>query len=307
MNFYVAQFKKHNRPFYWIRLTEASQKKLLANNSEKFVDADIRRKYNLDLYTKGVNVYNVTQRDKEGKIKKKKLMARILALSTFYNDKGVGYFDNEFLNDEKMYYNICLDEMNREVGEKNSFDIAYSFIQQMENLVRSTKKRVRIILIGNTLEEASDIMTCFNFLPEEWGRFKLKSKRAVVEYMEPTEAYKKRRAGTVADLLAGDHSNFTNKIDVDKTLLYKGRLEKPMYAISFTKKDKFTVWEGLCITEYNGEKINEIPMRPYLDKIFTTEKRDNIIELFDTRCFCFRNLITQKKFKKCLESLRKAR
>ena len=64
-----------------------------------------------------------------------------------------------------MYYNICLDEMNREESEKNTFDITYAFANQIENLIRSTKRKVRIICIGNTLQEASDIMAPFNFFP----------------------------------------------------------------------------------------------------------------------------------------------
>jgi hypothetical protein len=38
-------------------------------------------------------------------------------------------------------------------------------------------------------------------------------------------------------------STFTNKIETDKTLLYKGRLTKPMYIIQFrkTKAEQFTV------------------------------------------------------------------
>ena len=79
------------------------------------------------MVTNGTNVYQVLKRDSKGKIVDKKLMARVLSLATFYNDKGSGYFDNEFLNDPKMYYNICLDEMNREKSEKKSFDILYSF------------------------------------------------------------------------------------------------------------------------------------------------------------------------------------
>ena len=49
--------------------------------------------------------------------------------------------------------------MNREKNEKRSFDILYAFTNQLENLVRSTKTRVRVICIGNTLEEASDILS----------------------------------------------------------------------------------------------------------------------------------------------------
>ena len=124
---------------------------MLQNNAEKLIDPDIRRNWNLDIVTSGTNVYEVIKRDQKGKIIEKKLMARVLALNTFYNDKGNGLFDKDFLNDPNMYYNICLDEMNREESEKNTFDITYAFANQIENLIRSTKRRVRIICIGNTL------------------------------------------------------------------------------------------------------------------------------------------------------------
>ena len=302
--FYVNQWKKKGRPFYWLRLTEASQRKLLNNNAEKLIDPDIRRKYNLDLVTRGDAVYEVTKRDRAGKIREKKMMARVLALSTFYNDKGSGLFDKDFLDDPNMYYNICLDEMNREKNEKNSFDIVYAFVNQLENLIRSTKQRVRIICIGNTLEEASDILCAFNFIPEEFGRYKLKSKRAVIEYMEPTDAYLERRKGTVADLLSPTSSTFTNKIDVDTTLVTKQRLVRPSYIIKFTRDDQFTVWDGNIVAQYNHEKVPIVAMRPYLDNLFNTERRDTIIEMFDTRSFLFRNLITQKQFKKSLSLLK---
>ena len=38
--------------FYWFRLTEASQKKLLNNNAAAFVDADIARRFDLQLTVK---------------------------------------------------------------------------------------------------------------------------------------------------------------------------------------------------------------------------------------------------------------
>lgn len=303
-NFYVGQFKKYGRPFYWLRLSDASARKLLQNNAEKLVDPDLRRKYNLDLVTNGDCVYCVEKRNEDGKVLEKKLMARVLSLSTFYNDKGSGLFDKDFLNDPNMYYNICLDEMNRELNEKKTFDIVYAFTNQLENLVRSTKTRLRVICIGNTLEEASDILANFNFLPEDFGRFKLHKKRAVVEYIEPSEKYLKRRQGTVADILMPEASTFTNKVEVDTTLVTKQRLIKPTYVVMFTKNEKFTVWDSNIVAPYNGEKCQVIAMRPYLDTLFNTESRDTVMQLFDTRCYRFRNLITQKKFKKALELLR---
>lgn len=303
-DFYVRQYVKYKRPFYWLRLTDASQKKLLQNNAEKLVDPDLRRKYNLDLVTNGTNVYNVLERDAKGKILKKELMARVLALSTFYNDKGSGYFDCEFLNDPNMYYNICLDEMNREANEKNSFDIVYAFTNQLENLVRSTKKRLRVICIGNTLQEASDILCSFNFLPEDFGRFYLKKKRAVIDYIEPSEKYLTRRKGTIADILMPECSTFTNKINTDDSLVYTGRLTKPSYIIKFTKEISFTLWDGRVLAPYNGERAPVISMRPYIDEVFNTQARDNVILAFDTRCYCFKNLITFKKFQKELTLLK---
>ena len=313
--FFVHQWKKYGRPFYWLRLTDTAQTKLLNNNADKLIDPDIRRKYNLDLYVRGDSVYEVLERaepdirNPKGRIMKKKLMCRVLALSTFYNDKGSGLFDKDFLDDPNMYYNICLDEMNREQNEKRSFDILYAFTNQLENLIRSTKTRVRVICIGNTLEEASDILCAFNFLPEEFGRFKLKKKRCVIDYIEPSEEYKRRRAGTVADILMPTASTFTNEIHTDDSLVYKGRLTKPTAIIKFGRgrESWFTVWDSKCVNQYNGEKATIIAMRPYIDEMFSAELRDTMFRIFDTRSFAFRNLITFKMFQKNLELLRPRR
>ena len=134
-NFFVDQWKNKGIPFTWLRLTESAARKLLQNNAEKLVDPDLRRKYDLDLITNGNNVYEVTKRtkpDKNGKTKilEKKLMARVYALSTFYNDKG-SIFDKDFLNDPNMRYNVAIDEFEREKGEKNTFDILYSLVNQL--------------------------------------------------------------------------------------------------------------------------------------------------------------------------------
>lgn len=305
-HFFVHQWREYGRPFYWLRLSDESCKKLLKNNAEKLVDPDIRRYYNLDLITNGDAVYEVLERDDKGKIKRKKQMARVLCLSTFYNDKGSGLFDKDFLKDPNMYYNICLDEMNREQNEKNTFDIVYAFTNQLENLVRSTKQRIRVICIGNTLEEASDILCAFNFLPEEFGRYKLKKKRAVIEYIEPSKKYLDRRKGTIADILMPTASTFTNKINVDDSLVSKQRLIKPLYVIKF-RTDRaawYTIWNGNTIAKYNGEQCHVIAMRPYINEFFNTDQRNEIILQFDSRSFKFRNLITFKQFQKEIKILK---
>ena len=307
-NFFVDQFVNKGIPFVWLRLTETQTRKLLANNAERLIDADIRRKYDLDLVTRGNNVYAVKREEVEVKhkdgstttetrIKEKTLMARVYAISTFYTDKG-SIYDKDFLNDPNMRYNIAIDEFEREKGEKNTFDIVYSLVNQLENLLRSTKERTKIFFLGNTLEDASDILCAFNFIPEEFGIFKLKSKRCVIHNIEPTDAYKRRRKGSIADILMPQASTFTNKIDTDTTLITKKRLIEPQYIIKFTKNknDWFTVWDSNVIKKYNGEHKPVIAMRPYLDEVYSKDIMKNMITLFNTRSMLFTNLITFKQY-----------
>ena len=338
---FVNQWKKYGRPFYWLKLKEASSKKLLENNAIKLVDADLRRQYNLDLVTSNDMVYEVTKRDSKGKILEKKMMARVLCLSTFYNDKGSALFDKDFLSDPNMYYNICLDEMNKEKGERRTFDIIYSFVNQMENLIRSTKRRVRIICIGNELEDASELMLGLNFLPNEFGRYYLvknkrkltqmlnelnnaKSekevkeinkrysdidfgKRAVVEYIPLNEAYRNRRHGTIADIMTPNASTFTNRRVIDTSHIYSGKLNKPTQVIKFSKEsnDWFTLWDGNVIAEYKGEKINStIYMAPFCDGFFDHKLRDQVCMRFLTQGYMFKNLLAQRKFQKEIEFLK---
>lgn len=308
-DFFCRQFKNKGIPFTWLRLTEHAARKLLQNNAEKLVDPDLRRKYDLDLVTSGNNVYAVKRTEPneagETKIIEKKLFARVYALSTFYNDKG-SIFDKDFLNDPNMRYNIAIDEFEREKGEKNTFDITYSLVNQLENLVRSTKERTKIFFLGNTLEDASDILCAFNFIPEDFGIFKLKSKRCVIENIAPSDAYKARRKGTIADILMPTASTFTNKIETDNTLVNKSPLVTPEYVIKFTKDKShwYTVWNGNIIAKYNGEKKQVVAMRPYLDEVFSPELQKQMITLFDTRSFNFRNLICFKQFQTDMANLK---
>lgn len=290
MKFFVKQWKEKGKPFTWLRLKESSQRKLLSNKADKFIDADIRRQYDLDLTVKGCQVYD------HGKP-----MAKVLALSTFYNDKGVALFDNEY----DLGYNICLDEMNYESGsEKRTIDINYCFVNQMENLVRSTKEKLNIFLVGNETDEASDILCSFNFIPEEFGRYHIAKKKAILDYIPPSDAYLRRRKGTVADLLMPNASTFTNKKIVDKSLVYKGKLHRPTNVIIFSQDEKYTLWDSKVIKEYKNEKSPVIAMKPYLDSLFSPELRDNVISIFHNRGFYFRDLMTQKKFKKAISLMK---
>lgn len=346
-NYVVDQFVNRGIPFTWIRLTEKQSQKLLSNHCHDMIDPDIQRKYNLDLVTRGKYVYNVKRKitiDKDGKEKskivEKKLIARVLALSTFYTDKGA-MFDKDFLKDMSMRYNIIIDEFQREKNEKNTFDIQYALINQLENVLRSTKTRTKIFLMGNTLQEASDILCLFNFIPEKWGVYKLvKNKKTLVKYLKEYDAaetdrerlaidykyqkydfgkrtvihfaplsenYQARRKNAVANMLMPKASTLTNQLEIDKSMITNKRVIKPNTIIKFTDqtKDWFTVWDGNIILPYNGEKKkNVIAMRPYMDELYSLELVKVVIDLFDTRSYLFRHLITYKQFKNQLELLK---
>lgn len=327
MEYCLRQWKKHKTPFVWIRLTTISTQKMLCNKADKLVDADLRRKYDLDLTTKGMDVFDHGEK-----------MCKVLALSEMAKEKGVALFDNQY----DGYYNIVCDEFQREPGEVKRFDITYNLVGTLENLCRSRKYKVRIFMICNMLEQCNEILADgFNFIPEEFGVYKLVrhkdillkylkelencatpeeeaiinkkyekydfGKRAVIEYIEPTNAYKTRRKGTIADILTPTASNFTNVLARDKTLIFKGQLRQPQLIIKFTTDPNtwFTIWNERVICPYNKEHLdNIIAMRPFVNEVFSPNARDNVILRYDARAFLFKNIITQTKFEKHLASLR---
>lgn len=296
MDFFLSEYFNKGKEFIWLRLTEASTKKLLNNNAMQFIDIALMNKYGInskDLKTKGNTVFY-----------KNKPMAKILALSTFYSDKGVAHFEDKDFADQMFAYNICCDEFQRERNEKNTFDITYAFVNQLENLVRH-KTNCRIFLIGNTVEECSDILTLFNFIPEAFGRYKLKKKRCVIDYIPPSKKYLERRKGSIASILAPDASTFTNEQKYDRSKIYKGRVYKPQFIIQF-RNQSFTVWDKNIILKHNKENKPIISMIPLLinNTVFKSELRDEIILMNYEKKFMFRDLLTQKLFDKCIKEIK---
>ncbi len=315
LKFFIEQFLQYGRVFYWLRLTPTSVSKLLANNASELIDPDIRRIYNLDITTNGHNVYLVTKRGKKDnktgkeKIVSKVLMCKVMDLSTFYNSKGTGLYDKDLLDDPIQYYNICLDEMNREKNEKKTFDIVYAFANQLENMIRKEKDRVRIVCIGNTIAEASDILRSMNFIPQEFGTFKLKSKRAIIEYSPLNEQAKKRLSGSAGDILSGSSSTFTNQIRLDYSLVSKReRKFKSQYIIKFDKTEDtwFTVWNDGLVARYNNDITQKeyINMRRYINGFYDKDIADEIMSKYDYQQFRYENISTQIMFESQLQMIK---
>lgn len=304
---------KDQLKWYWFRLTDNAVKNLLAGGADKLVDPDLKRKYNLNLMSKNSTVYTydkVTKTKKDGteyevKANQKEFL-EVLSCSTFYNTKGVGYFDNEY----KGEYLLVLDEMNREQSEKNSFDIVYNFVNLIENLVRETHTKIKVIMIGNTLDEASDILSAFNFIPDGFGRFKLKSKKCVIDNIKPNEAYLKRRKESIANILLPNASTFTNEISIDRSLLVnKRQATRPDRIIKFSKNsnDWFTLCNNRILRDYkkSDEGRNVTAMKKYLDEVYNQELVDWVFETFNARYLLFTSLACFKRFQKQLKLLKK--
>lgn len=301
--------------FYWFRLTDMAVKNLLADGADKLIDPDIKRQYKIKTMTNNTSVYTYKEETKtikhrdgseETKVTKsnKQLFCEVLSCSTFYNTKGVGYFDKDY----DGQYILILDEMNREQSEKNTFDIVYNFANLIENLVRTTHVNIKVIMIGNTLDEASDILSAFNFLPNELGRYKLKKKKCVIDNIRPNEAYLKRQKESLATILLPNASTFTNEVEIDSSLLVNKRLARtPTSIIKFSKnkEDWFTLYNNNIIKNYNGECKPGIAMKRYLDDVYRPELVKSIYEQWDARSFKFTNLAVLKRFQKQLRLLKK--
>ena len=279
---------------YWLRISDLSTKQLLSNKADKLVDPDLKRKYQLELTTKGNVVYD------HGKT-----FAEVYPLSSFGKMKGVAFFDKDF----KGKYFIVLDEFQLEQGERRtSFDILYNFIGFIENIARTTKNNIEVWLLGNNLQEASEILKAFNFIPENFGRYYLKRKRCIIDYIEASEEYLKDRKGSIAEILGGSEmSNFTNEIEKDFRLISKEKLIKPQAIIKFGKnRDSwYTLWNSNLIKRYNGQNCpNVIAMRPYISQLFSMERRQNIIDMYDMEAFKYATLVDKTYFESDLKKIR---
>lgn len=272
-------------PFYWMRLNEAATNKMLKNNGAKMFEPLLVNQYHLEgKKVKGTTVF--TEDDE--------VLCEVLALSTAYNDKGSALFDQSNFKG----CNIIIDEFQLEKGQKRTFDVVYNLKMQIENICRSHSENVRVFFIGNNTEECSDVLALFNFIPLEFGVYKLKSRHLVIDYIPNSKAYTERRKHAIANDLDNGTGNFTNIVKRDIALITKKRLLKPQFIIKFSKEedDWFTVWDGNVIHKYNKEKLPAIAMKRYIDEQFDVERRDKVIDLADIRALHFTSLIVQTRF-----------
>lgn len=304
-----------NVKWYWFRLSETSTRKLLQDNAGKLIDADLARKFNLRLKTCGPDVWRV---DDEGNRLGSLPLVTVLPLSTVYSDKGTAYFDKDF---DGEYY-IIFDEMNRDTyaGEKVTFDITYNFKRSLENVLRnsgseeSKAKRVRVVMLGNTMAEASDVLLSFGFMPNpgEFGRYKLRKQGLILDYLPLSDAYVRMRSGSAVDKIhATNESGFANEVEADMSLIEPRIGVRPTVVIKFSdsKSDWFTVWNNGVVRLYNKESIKTvIAMRRYIQNVvYSPESVRSVYERYDSRSFKYYNYYTYVAFRHALMKLKPQR
>lgn len=296
---------------YWLRLTLDQAKKLLADNGRRLIDPDLQKKYGIKTCTRGSTVYIYNEViDENGEVTKTNIreFCDVLAVSTMASTKGVAFYDANFAKQPGAEYALIMDEYAREKSEKNSFDLVYCFSNLIQNLVRHEDGNIRIILCGNLLEDCSDLLAATGFLPPGPGRYKLRSKKTLIEVIERSESNKKTTGRSLSYIFTPDASTFTNKIEIDASLLVnKRKCKAPQYIIKFTKSQDtwYTVWNDGIIKPYNGEKKPIIAMRRYIDEFYTDERRNIVMDQFNSRGYLFTSIATFKRFQKELMLLKK--
>ena len=280
-------------PFYWMRLNDIAIKNMLMNNAAKMFEPILVRKYHLEnVKVKGDSIFL-------GDL----LLCRVYGLSNAYNNKGAAIFDATNFKG----CNIIIDEVALEKGQRKTFDVVYNLKMQIENIVRSERKNVRVFMMLNNTEDCPELMAMFGFIPVEFGVYKLKRKHCIIDYIPNNKAYEERRKTALANEIDNGTGNFTNKIQRDLESLFRGRLNKPNMVVKFSKyeSDWFTIWNGNVICPYKGEKVPSTAMKRYINDTFLPELRDNIIEQEDVRAFKYKDILTQSLWRKNLEIIKK--
>lgn len=298
--FLVKQWREKKTVFTWLRLTDAEIKKIKQNNARSAFDPVVVAQFPElnDLKVKGDDLYCQGQ-----------LLCQFKSLSTFHNDKGSALYDA--LIDNWSY--ILLDEMNKAQGARSSGDTVYQFANMLETVLRTKKSKIKVFMIGN-LEGLSSMMAgVFGWIPLEgkFGIYKLRKKKAVIQYFDDTEAFKRQKAESTSSLIDSNSSTFTNVLAYNTELIEKrARLMRPLYRIVFNDCS-YTVWntqsDHQLITKDNKTKVPvpySIAMERLLDVRYDKKMKEKVVQFVNGRFYHFKDLITQELFRQSMAQMK---
>lgn len=294
----LRRFVKYGEMFIWLRLTDAPIKKMARNNSSTIVPKFILDQLGIDsIFIKGTTVYANFVEDGRTITKMVGIMDSI---STFYTTKG---------NNMEAFTNVVFDEINREISERNTFDVVRAFINQIESIARLRK--IRVLMLGNTISDTSDILSIFNFIPREFGIYKLTRKHTIIEYLEDSEEFKKARKESLAGVLLGKNDDvaqsFTNIANSAMTNIEKYNKHRQLYIFYvdstrafgvYERKDALSGLEGLYVGEVRGENYTKFKISPFLtcQAYYDKDIYNTFLELIAVNKIYYETSIIRQRF-----------
>ena len=261
----IKRFKKgHIKKFAWLRLTDSAVEKIIESNGATFFERTLLEKYKINIQIENSDIYFSKDEDfttdKEGNKKYNYThVGKVMSLQSYFKYKG-----NQF----EDYDLIIMDELVRETTERRTFEIVSAFINQIENICRF-RKDIRVLIYCNAINEMQEISGLFGFVPfpGKFGVYKIPNKKAVIEYLQDSVEWKKKRADTMAGLLISEKdTSFSNKHINDTTDIILDRRVIPKRTHLFRIKiDKYVELDLLTSNEivfvdnasfYTGNVIN---------------------------------------------------
>jgi hypothetical protein len=195
------------RKFMWWRLTNDAVKKVKENNGRDFFEKQLLEHYGIRARIVNSDIMfslikeDVIDEDGESTVKWF-AVGKIASIQEYYKYKG---------NQLEEYDVIIMDELVRAESERRTFNIPKAFINMIENVCR-TRTGIRVMIFANAIGEMEEVKHLFGFmpLPGKFGVYKLYNKRAIIEYLDDSKEWKEQQEMTMAGVLRGTSSEFTN-------------------------------------------------------------------------------------------------
>lgn len=167
------------------------------NMGDEILKPEVQKKHNINVEVIGNKIYFNGRH-----------MGLLLALQDAPSHKGTNW------NFRRFRFGI-LDEFQLERRERRTFDVVYNFRSSLESVFRFTTRIElgmdfpTILLAGNTVDDATDLLFAFDFLPYKYGLYLLKSKHAIIEYLDDGDEWKHNQSINPLNVLnVGDDLTF---------------------------------------------------------------------------------------------------
>lgn len=195
------------RKFMWWRLTNDAVDKVKENSGRDFFEKELKEKYQISVKVVNNDILFAKLDDiienEEGEEELNYIhVGKIASIQEYYKYKG---------NQLNEYDLIIMDELVRADSERRTFNIPSAFINMIENVCRK-RKGIKVMIYANAIGEMQEVKQLFGFmpLPGRFGIYKLYHKRAIIEYLDDSKEWKQEQENTMAGVLKGKASEFTN-------------------------------------------------------------------------------------------------